>query len=201
MNERLFDASKYITQLDGREYLEVKWRLLWLRTEHPDAIINTELVDHDKETAVFKAHVKLPDGGESTGWGTVNANDFDEYIEAAETKALGRALAALGYGTQFCKDYEIADREAEGGIIVDSPVARPDNNPGSYNSNRGSQEGRGATEAQLKAILAIGRAQYNLNDAEMDKWSLNLFGREVKDLSRKEASEFIDKLKNQRKVA
>ena len=31
--------------LNGRgEYLEVKWRLLWLRTEHPEAIIETELV-------------------------------------------------------------------------------------------------------------------------------------------------------------
>ncbi len=201
MNERLFDASKYIAQVDGREYLEVKWRLLWLRTEHPDAVINTELVNYDREIAVFKAQVKLPDGGEATGWGTVTFNDFDEYVEAAETKALGRALAALGYGTQFCKDYEVVDKEAERGMIVDSPVARPNNNPRSFSSNKALQEGRGATEAQVKAILAIGRAQYNWNELEMDKWSLNLFGREVKDLSRKEASEFIDKLKNQRNIA
>ena len=34
-----FDASRYLTNLRGRDYLEVKWRLLWLRTEHPDAVV------------------------------------------------------------------------------------------------------------------------------------------------------------------
>ena len=201
MSEKLFDASRYLTQLEGQEYLGVKWRLLWLRTEHPDAIINTELVERDKETAVFKAHVRLPEGGESTGWGTVSVNDFDEYIEAAETKALGRALAALGYGTQFCTDFEILDREKEvEGVIVDSPVSRPSNGSSPGSDNKGPREGRGATEAQVKAILAIGRTQYNWNDLEANKRSMGLFGKDVKELSRKEASEFIDKLKTQRSV-
>ncbi|MDZ4278294.1 MAG: hypothetical protein U1B78_04065, partial [Dehalococcoidia bacterium] len=46
MSSKPFDASKYLTDLNGKDYLEVKWRLLWLRTEHPDAIVDTELVKH-----------------------------------------------------------------------------------------------------------------------------------------------------------
>jgi len=61
-----FDASKYLTDLRGRDYLEVKWRLLWLRTEHPDANIQTELVKQDEGLALFRALVSIPGGGEAT---------------------------------------------------------------------------------------------------------------------------------------
>ncbi|MSQ14854.1 MAG: hypothetical protein EXR50_03200 [Dehalococcoidia bacterium] len=152
--------------------------------------------------AVFKAHVRLVEGGESTGWGTVSVNDFDEYIEAAETKALGRALAALGYGTQFCTDFETQDKEKEReAIIVDSPVSKPRDASWSDGVTKGRQEGRGVTEAQVKAILAIGRSEYNWSDSETNKRSAGVFGKDVKELSRKQASELIDKLKNQKVVA
>jgi hypothetical protein len=99
-----FDPSPYIRQLRGRgggDYLDVKWRLLWLRKEHPDAAIETELVEHDPQLAIFKAPVILPTGGKATGYGSETASDFPDFIEKAETKAIGRALNALGYGAQF----------------------------------------------------------------------------------------------------
>jgi hypothetical protein len=100
-----FDPTPYLRQLRGRgggaEYLDVKWRLLWLRKEHPDAEIITDLVQHDPEMAIFKATVTLPTGGKATGYGSETAADFPDFIEKAETKAVGRALNALGYGAQF----------------------------------------------------------------------------------------------------
>ncbi len=107
-----FDASKYLTNLRGKEYLEVKWRLLWLRTQHPDATIETEMVEHDAGLALFRARVSVPDGGSATGWGSETVDDFGDFIEKAETKALGRALAALGFGTQFCEDYNFGIADA-----------------------------------------------------------------------------------------
>ena len=118
MAEHDFDASKYLTDLSGRDYLEVKWRLLWLRTEHPDAVIETELVKHTPSLALFRARVAIPGAGIATGWGSETADDFEDFIEKAETKAIGRALAALGYGTQFCVDFD------EGGAVTDAPVER-----------------------------------------------------------------------------
>src|SRR5215210_5176340 len=103
----VFDPSKYLVRINGRgEYLEVKWRLLWLRNEHPDAVIDTELVRLEREEAVFKARVSIPGGGSATGWGSESVGDFRDFVEKAETKAIGRALAALGFGTQFCQDHE-----------------------------------------------------------------------------------------------
>ena len=103
-----FDPSKYLVSFNGRgEYLEVKWRLLWLRTEHPEAIIETELVRLEERDAVFKARVSIPGAGSATGWGSESAGDFRDFLKKAETTAIGRALAALGYGTQFCQDNEL----------------------------------------------------------------------------------------------
>ena len=131
---KAFDASKYLTDLGGRDYLEVKWRLLWLRTEHPDAVVETELVKHGTGLALFRARVTVPGGGTASGWGSETAEDFGDFIEKAETKALGRALAALGYGTQFCEDFDFSsgsreqratssNRPQRTGRVVDAPVA------------------------------------------------------------------------------
>ncbi len=116
---RVFEPGRYLTKVGGADYLEVKWRLVWLREVHPDAVIETELVSHVGQDAIFRARVTVPGGGSATGFGSEAYDDFRDYIEKAETKALGRALAALGFGTQFCPDFEFGARE---GRVVDTPV-------------------------------------------------------------------------------
>ena len=103
-----FDPTPYLRKIGGRgrtgeDYLDVKHRLLWLRTEHPDAQIVTEHIQIDEQSAIFKATVAIPGGGTASGHGSETAADFPDYIEKAETKALGRALNALGYGAQFAE--------------------------------------------------------------------------------------------------
>ena len=230
-NERAFDASRYVVKLRGKEYLEVKWRLLWLRTVHPDAAIETELVSHDpqRQMAIFKARVSLPGGGSATGWGQEEAADFGDYLEKAETKALGRALAALGFGTQFTEDFEFADQDGNT-RVVDTPIDRGNIRGGRVNGNGGNgtngySNGNGATrvaerptlatvaagvstagrpetrpalpatEPQIKAIYAIGRGAQSLDEAEVDAQCQEMFGVRPSELSRRQASEFIDALK------
>ena len=123
-----FDPTPYLRQLRGRggggqDYLDVKWRLLWLRREHPDAEILTEHVQIEPTAAIFKATVTLPTGGRATGYGSETAGDFGDFIEKAETKAIGRALNALGYGAQFGERGE--EEAAAGPRPVSAPPARP----------------------------------------------------------------------------
>ena len=132
-----FDPTPYIRQLRGRgggsDYLDVKWRLLWLRKEHPDAEIVTELVQHDPQLAIFKATVTVPTGGKATGYGSETASDFPDFIEKAETKAIGRALNALGYGAQFGDlartdeppSASARDRRGQPAAPMARPVPRP----------------------------------------------------------------------------
>ena len=135
--EKAFDASDHLIKLrGGKDYLPVAWRLYWLRDKHPEAIIVTELLDRTDTFALFKADITIPYGGQAvegvdmtgggsaTGHGSETAEDFGDFIEKAETKAIGRALAALGYGTQFCAD-ELDELDGKRGErIVDSPVQR-----------------------------------------------------------------------------
>jgi hypothetical protein len=140
-----FDPSKYLTKVGSADYLEVKWRLVWLRTDHPDADIDTQLMSPpDTGEAIFKARITIPSGGAATGWGSETPNDFRDYLEKAETKAIGRALAALGYGTQFCPDFDFG---APAGKLVDAPVTRSKAEPRSlYPPREISQPARTAAE-------------------------------------------------------
>lgn len=119
-----FNPQEHMLQLKGKDYLQVMWRLVWFREEHPDWGIRTEMVSHDAVTgaAVFKAQILDREGVVvSMGYGSETKRDFGDYLEKAETKAVGRALAMLGYGTQFAPELD------EGERIVDSPVP-PKNN-------------------------------------------------------------------------
>ncbi len=191
MSEKSFDASRYLRKLNGKDYLEVKWRLLWLRTEHPEALISTELVKHEAGLALFRARVSLPEGGEATGWGSETSSDFGDYIEKAETKALGRALAALGYGTQFCEDFDFSAEAAQRdpAPVVDAPVAAP---AGAVRT----REAR-ATAPQVKAIYSIARGRRGLGEVEVEERSRAAYGRPPGELNRRQASQFIDALKKQ----
>lgn len=116
-----FNPAEHMMPLKGKEYLPVAWRLVWFREERPLWSITTEMLSHDTETkhCVFRAVISDENGAPvSCGHGSESARDFGDYIEKAETKAVGRALAMLGYGTQFAPELDEEER------IVDSPVER-----------------------------------------------------------------------------
>ena len=146
---RSFNPNEHILKLkskDGpKDYLPVQWRLVWFREQCPHGTIDTEElgVDLDREMeeeantwnsetrrsekvtkrakgyARYRAVVTDGKGGRSTGTKSESAVSFPDFIEKAETGAIGRALAALGYGTQFTgEELDEAHR------IVDAPVGR-----------------------------------------------------------------------------
>jgi hypothetical protein len=110
-------TGHYTTVYD--DYLEVKWRLCWFRDRYPHGVITTDeiCVDLERGYARYKATVADGQGGTATGYGTETAADFADYCERAETRALGRALAALGIGTQF-----VGQDLTEGDHVADAPV-------------------------------------------------------------------------------
>lgn len=107
-----------LLNLRGREYLEVKYRLVWFREEHADWAIETELLSVTDVSAYARATIKDETGRIiATSHKFETKKGFPDFIEKAETGSIGRALALIGYGTQFC-----ADELDEGDRIVDAPV-------------------------------------------------------------------------------
>lgn len=118
-----FDPRPYLRQLDnGEPYLDVKWRLHWLRSEHPDARIETDLIAADADSVVCKATVLLPEGGSATGHASATRTADMTHIELAETRAIGRALAALGYGAEYADPDSFTSRPVERGATPMSLV-------------------------------------------------------------------------------
>ena len=54
-----FNPEKHLMELQGKAYLEVKWRLVWFRQECPNGTIDTEEVIVDLDRAV---EAEIPTG-------------------------------------------------------------------------------------------------------------------------------------------
>ena len=117
-----FDPHKYLIKVTGKDYLEVKFRLHWFRLEHAAWDIRTEIanLDLEKGIALVRADIFDEKGNHrSSGLKMEVKSSFGDYAEKAETGAIGRALAALGYGTLQTFDLE---EGIEKGRIADAPV-------------------------------------------------------------------------------
>lgn len=153
------DAQGHETwKVTKTEYLPVQWRLYWFRLENQKGKIDSKAltIDLEKGAAIFETYVEREDGGSARMHGSETASDWKDYIEKAQTKSLGRALAAVGYGSQFTDD-----EFAEGERIVDSPVARqnghvdaPDAAPKSSPSQSNSPIAAALEKLQNRALFA-----------------------------------------------
>jgi hypothetical protein len=155
-----FNPKQYLLKLQGKDYLEVRWRVVWFRETHPTGAITTELIATEP-TVIVRAQVHGADGVIlASDYGTAPAAGKGTWtgrsVEKASTAAIGRALALAGFGTQF-------DADDEGDNLADSPVDPPqkaeppaDNEPLSPDAVRSLVlEGKrnGMTDAQVLAAL------------------------------------------------
>jgi hypothetical protein len=111
-----------LVNLKGKDYLMVGHRLQWFNEVEQRFRIETEFLLITEEQTVARAKVTVFDteGREvKTAMATKRETkkDFPDHTEKAETSAVGRALAMLGYGTQFA----LSDLD-EGDRLADSPV-------------------------------------------------------------------------------
>lgn len=151
--------------LKGKDYLLVPHRVLWMREEHPEWSIESHFLQLTESIAIAQATIR-DDKGKIVAQGTKSETPqgFSEYIEKAESGAIGRALAFCGYGTQFAQELEAGES------VADAPIAPPKANGGQAaapkhdkapNTDAMGREyrepmvTRKISEAQLKRLFAI----------------------------------------------
>lgn len=169
-----------ILNLRGKEYLQVAQRIVWFREEFPSGRIDTECVKIDDKMAHFRAIISVPTNivqdkcpiyakladADKIEYKT----DFADYMEKAQTSAIGRALALCGYGTAFCADeLEEGDRLADAPTSPASeikpnivPIVKPINLARSTESIASNT----ASDPQKKLIWARLKNELNLSDDE-----------------------------------
>jgi hypothetical protein len=141
-NTEPFNPNDHLMDLKGKSYLQVAHRLLWLNEDLKAGSIGgfeilTELMSESTWTddkrkrevkeVVFRATIEITDTAGDvvkrvTGWGSETDVDFGDYREKAETKAIGRAVALAGYGTQHAPEFDEGERS--------SPILDADGNRG-----------------------------------------------------------------------
>lgn len=101
------------------DYLPVAARIAWFRKEHPDWSIITKTIQLANKAVVMKAIIKNAEGRViATARKKETEIGFFDYIEKAETGAIGRALALCGYGTLQAPELD------EGERLADAPVEK-----------------------------------------------------------------------------
>ena len=109
-----------LMDIKGKKYLPVAQRLVWFREEHKDWAIKTKIIKLAKKAVIMKATI-VDERGNTIAMAhkREDINGFSDYIEKAETGAIGRALGMCGYGTQYEPEFdEGKDR------IADAPIQK-----------------------------------------------------------------------------
>ncbi|CAB4149633.1 hypothetical protein UFOVP556_14 [uncultured Caudovirales phage] len=161
------------------DYEPVASRLDRFLKAHPDARVITDLVHYLSDIAVFKAELWLDGEIIATGWaeeirGQGNVNKTS-HLENCETGAVGRALANAGLsGSDFTKR---PSREEMGKVVRmqgDTQITEPSNL---------------ASDKQLNMIRAVCKSMGRTVPSGIQGWT------------KREASQFIDTLKNGEQAA
>jgi hypothetical protein len=110
--------------LKGKDYLQVAHRLVWMREVMPKASIETSFIILEESHAICRAIIKDESGQLlATATKREDQKHFPDFMEKAETGAIGRALALCGFGTQFAPELD------EGERVVDGPLTKKTNAP------------------------------------------------------------------------
>lgn len=119
------NLRRYLIKMQGgKMYLPAAYRIVWFRDELGDEWgIRTKLVEggHEAGFATVHAEILNPDGRViASGHKTEAKSDFPAgWVEKAESGAVARALALLGFGTQFTPELD-----DDGFRPADSPQPR-----------------------------------------------------------------------------
>lgn len=186
----VYDPKKDLIQMPGKngttnDYLEVKFRLIWLRDLHPNWGVETELLQLDA-AAILKASIKDETGRViATGHGMAktggNAKWAGREIEKAETAAIGRALAHAGIGTQFIDD----ETEGEGDHLADSPVERKQGNAQPKTQSQSTAQtgvsvlDKGFSAETARNFLGWAKRNYDLSEESVSKILAAIAGHEL----------------------
>lgn len=121
------EFTRHLSNEDGSTslYLDVKYRLLWFRLHRPQGKITSDIVSVDERSAVVTCKLYADKGDPADQYlakssaqrFATNEKYGDRYLEIAETAAIGRVLAACGYGTQFCGATDMLSD-----IMADAPI-------------------------------------------------------------------------------
>lgn len=123
-----------LLNLRGKPYLQIAHRLVWLTEKYDHYTIDSQFLKLEDDHSICRSCINVYDADgklvrSSVGTKKETQKDFPDFVEKSETGSIGRALASIGIGTQFCtQDMEEGMRLADAPIPIaqkTSKVAKP----------------------------------------------------------------------------
>jgi hypothetical protein len=186
-------------------------RLRLAHEENDQLSITTEIIKYDENLAVIRAITSTIKGNfPGLGMSSVERDHSiaPAILELAETRAIARSLRFAGYGVEFCSAEEIshlengnskppATNEGKADPPKEPPKTPAEGKPG--NGGNGGDKGGGNGDArisnkQINYIITLGKG-LKLNSKDLDQESVKAYGSKLAFLTTKQASAFIDTLK------
>ena len=102
-----------VVNIRGKEYMTVALRVQKFRETHPEWELSTEIIKADEKVVIMQARIYTENGkciatGHAEEFRTSSQINSTSALENAETSAIGRALAAAGWGgTEFASANEV----------------------------------------------------------------------------------------------
>jgi hypothetical protein len=106
-------SNSGIVKIHGKEYQTVALRVQKFREAHPDWELSTEIIEANEKFVIMQARIYNTDGkciatGHAEEFRSASQINSTSALENAETSAIGRALAAAGWGgTEFASANEV----------------------------------------------------------------------------------------------
>ena len=175
-----FEPKDYLRKEVSEEgvsfYLDTKYRLLWFRLKYDNGKIVKIPKALNKEYATFEVRIyadknDAEDNFLANGFASRYKDDSNEkfglnFVESAETAALGRALKDAGFGTQFCdialpNDQTIVDA----GVHISFDLAGDEITPVGEESSSGVEE----NDTSVPAVSNSGTGTANVSNETKPK--------------------------------
>jgi hypothetical protein len=187
-------------------YPKIGGRLRLAHEENDQLSITTEIIKYDENLAVVRAVTTTMKGSfPGIGMASVERDRSiaPAILELAETRSIARSLRFAGYGAEYCSAEEISHLEngnakphapAEG---KEDPPKEPPKTPAEGKPGNGGNGGNGdarISNKQLNYIVTLGKS-LKLNSKDLDAETVKVFGAKMAFLTTKQASAFIDTLK------
>ena len=174
-------------KIHGKEYRTVVERVNDLHTQHSQLKIETEIIPSKEGTFICKATITIADRGRYTGHameveGSSQINRTSA-LENCETSAIGRALAAAGYGgTEYASANEVqnavnqqnSEKKKTSGVVT--PVAKATSTGSTPKTSQPQGSFRGVIQEDLTTKIGVAKKMNKQLLTDLSKDLKNLKG-------------------------
>ena len=153
-----------VVNIRGKEYQTVALRVQKFREAHPDWELSTEIIKADDVVVIMQARIYNAEGkcistGHAEEFRTSSQINSTSALENAETSAIGRALAAAGWGgTEFASANEVQNaihQQAPKKVQINTFVKKIEESENVEQLKANFKEAFSAAQSDAAAIAAI----------------------------------------------